>query len=194
MQLLHTCDELRRWCRPAAGLPATDLHFVPTMGALHQGHRRLIERASAPLVPSGPPPRVLVSVFVNPLQFGPGEDFERYPRDPLADGVLASAAGATALFAPTVEELFPGGESELTRILPPPALLQGLCARTRAGHFEGVATVVARLLALVRPDRLLLGEKDWQQLVIIRRIVADLALPLRVQGCATWRGGGGLAG
>ncbi len=193
MQLLHTCDELRRWCRPAAGFPATALHFVPTMGALHQGHRRLIERASAPLSPSGPPPRVLVSVFVNPLQFGPGEDFERYPRDLRADGALAAVAGATALFVPTVEELFPGGEAELTRVLPPPALLQGLCARSRTGHFEGVATVVARLLALVRPDRLLLGEKDWQQLVIIRRIVADLALPLRVQGCATWRESDGLA-
>jgi len=193
MQLLHTCDELRRWCRPAGEPPAAPLHFVPTMGALHKGHRHLIERAAAPLLPPGIPPRVLVSVFVNPLQFGPGEDFERYPRDPLADGALAAAAGATALFAPSVAELFPGGEPELTRVLPPPALLQGLCARTRAGHFEGVATVVARLLALVRPDRLLLGEKDWQQLVILRRIVADLALPLRVQGCATWREGDGLA-
>ncbi|MCP9819041.1 bifunctional pantoate--beta-alanine ligase/(d)CMP kinase [Synechococcus sp. Cruz-9H2] len=193
MQLLHTCDELRRWCRPAAGRRATPLHFVPTMGALHQGHRSLIERASASFSSSGPPPRVLVSVFVNPLQFGPGEDFERYPRDPLADGTLAAAAGATALFAPSVEELFPGGDAELTRVLPPPSLLQGLCARTRVGHFEGVATVVARLLALVQPDRLLLGEKDWQQLVILRRIVADLALPVRVQGCATWRESDGLA-
>ncbi|MCT0219332.1 bifunctional pantoate--beta-alanine ligase/(d)CMP kinase [Synechococcus sp. CS-1329] len=193
MQLLQTCDELRRWCRSAPGDPAAALHFVPTMGALHQGHRHLIERAAAPLSPSGPLPRVLVSVFVNPLQFGPGEDFERYPRDPLADGALAAAAGAGALFSPSVGEMFPGGEAELTRVLPPPALLQVLCARSRLGHFEGVATVVARLLALVQPDRLLLGEKDWQQLVIVRRIVADLALPLRVQGCATWRESDGLA-
>lgn len=193
MQLLHTCDELRRWCRPAGEPPARALHFVPTMGALHQGHRRLIERAAAPLSPAGLPPRVLVSVFVNPLQFGPGEDFARYPRDLGADAALATEAGAIALFAPDVQELFPGGDAELTRVLPPPALLQGLCARTRAGHFEGVATVVARLLALVQPDRLFLGEKDWQQLVILRRIVADLALPVRVQGCATWREPDGLA-
>lgn len=136
---------------------------------------------------------MLVSVFVNPLQFGPGEDFARYPRDLGSDAALAAEAGAIALFAPDVQELFPGGDPELTRVLPPPALLQGLCARTRAGHFEGVATVVARLLALVQPDRLFLGEKDWQQLVILRRIVADLALPVRVQGCATWREPDGLA-
>ncbi len=163
------------------------------MGALHQGHRTLIERACLPQHPGAARPRVLVSVFVNPLQFAPGEDFQRYPRDLSADDRLAAAAGADALFAPAAEDLFPGGDAELTRVIPPPALQESLCARSRPGHFAGVTTVVARLLALVRPDRLLLGEKDWQQLVILRRMVADLGLPVSVQGCATWREPDGLA-
>jgi pantoate ligase/cytidylate kinase len=136
---------------------------------------------------------VLVSVFVNPLQFAPGEDFSRYPRDPAGDARQAEAAGADALFCPTVEEVFPGGESQLTRVKPARALQQGLCGASRPGHFDGVATVVCRLLALVRPDCLFLGEKDWQQLVILRRVVADLALPVRVRGCGTVRQADGLA-
>jgi pantoate ligase/cytidylate kinase len=136
---------------------------------------------------------VLLSVFVNPLQFGPGEDFARYPRDLATDAALAEAAGADALFAPSQEELFPGGDAELTRVIPPAALRQSLCGPGRPGHFEGVATVVCRLLALVRPDRLLLGEKDWQQLIILRRVVTDLALPVTVQGCGTVREADGLA-
>lgn len=161
------------------------------MGSLHGGHQQLLRRA-AEAVPAGRP-AVLLSVFVNPLQFGPSEDFVRYPRDLAADGALAEAAGADALFAPSVAELFPGGEAQLTGVVPPAALRQSLCAPGRPGHFEGVATVVCRLLALVRPDRLLLGEKDWQQLTILRRVVADLALPVTVQGCATVRDADGLA-
>jgi pantoate ligase/cytidylate kinase len=135
----------------------------------------------------------VVSVFVNPLQFAPGEDFARYPRDPAGDAFLAEAVGAEALFLPAVEELFPGGESQLTRVQPPRSLQQGLCGASRPGHFDGVATVVCRLLALVRPDRLFLGEKDWQQLVILRRVVSDLGLPVRVRGCGTVRQSDGLA-
>ncbi len=163
------------------------------MGALHPGHQALIARAATPRTAEAVRPRVLVSVFVNPLQFAPGEDFGRYPRDLERDLDLAARAGADALFAPALEELFPGGEAQLTRVCPPPALLGSLCARSRPGHFEGVATVVARLLALVRPDGLLLGEKDWQQLVILRRVVADLGLPVRLEGCPTWREPDGLA-
>ncbi len=188
VRLLQTRAELNDWRREQAGRP---LHFVPTMGSLHQGHRQLLRRACA----DGPTgrPAVLLSVFVNPLQFGPSEDFDRYPRDLAADAALGEAAGAEALFAPSVQEMFPGGDAQLTGVVPPAALRQTLCGPVRPGHFEGVATVVCRLLALVRPDRLLLGEKDWQQLTILRRVVADLALPVTVQGCATVREADGLA-
>ena len=188
MELLQTTAELRRWLAASGDAP---LHFVPTMGALHAGHQSLIRRAGQRR--GGAQPRVLVSVFVNPLQFGPHEDFARYPRDLARDGHLAAAAGADALFAPSAAELYPQGEVDLTRIQPPEGLQRGLCGARRPGHFNGVATVVVRLLALIRPDRLLLGEKDWQQLVILRRVVADLGLAVQVEGCPTRREADGLA-
>ncbi len=187
MQMLRNVRELDRWRRQACGRP---LHFVPTMGGLHQGHQQLLRRAAQPR--AGVRPRVLLSVFVNPLQFGAGEDFERYPRDLQRDGELAAAAGADALFAPELAAIYPYGQRETTRIQVPASLQQELCGRSRPGHFDGVATVVCRLLALVRPDRLLLGEKDWQQLVILRRVIDDLGLPLQLQGCATVRDADGL--
>jgi len=191
MHLLRSCSELQRWrlrCRQQ-GVP---LHFVPTMGALHAGHQSLIQRAALPTA-AAPEPQVLVSVFVNPLQFGPGEDFARYPRSLEQDAACAAAAGASALFAPSVEELYPQGEPELTHVQPPESLQRVLCGRHRPGHFNGVATVVLRLLGLIRPDLLLLGEKDWQQLVILRRVIADLGLPVAVAGCPTCREADGLA-
>jgi len=187
MQLLRTRSQLLAWRRQLAA----PLHFVPTMGALHRGHGQLIAKASQPW--GSEPPAVLVSVYVNPLQFGPSEDFERYPRDLDGDAALAAAAGAHALFAPAQRDVFAGGEDQITRVLPPACLQRSLCAPGRPGHFDGVATVVAHLLALVRPQRLLLGEKDWQQLVILRRMVADLGLPVLVEGCATVREADGLA-
>jgi pantoate ligase / CMP/dCMP kinase len=186
VQLLRSRTALLQWRRQA-----TRLHFVPTMGALHRGHQSLIQRAAAPV--AGARPQVLVSVFVNPLQFGPGEDFARYPRTLEQDATCAAAAGADALFAPSLEELYPQGHNELTRLQPPDSLQEVLCGRHRPGHFNGVATVVLRLLGLIRPDRLLLGEKDWQQLVILRRVVSDLGLPLEVVGCPTIREADGLA-
>lgn len=188
MQLLRTRSQLLAWRRQLA----VPLHFVPTMGALHRGHGQLIAKASERRG-SAEPPAVLVSVYVNPLQFGPCEDFARYPRDLDGDAALAAAAGAQALFAPAQADVFAGGEDQITRVLPPAALQRSLCAPGRPGHFDGVATVVAHLLALVRPERLLLGEKDWQQLVILRRMVADLGLPVLVEGCATVREADGLA-
>jgi pantoate ligase/cytidylate kinase len=188
VHLLHTRTELLHWRQQGGDAP---LHFVPTMGALHAGHQSLIRRAAAR--PAGRAARVLVSVFVNPLQFGPSEDFEHYPRNLAADAELAAAAGAEALFAPNVAELYPNGGEELTRLQPPASLQRGLCGARRPGHFDGVATVVARLLGLIRPDALLLGEKDWQQLVILRRVVADLGLPVQVIGCRTQREADGLA-
>jgi pantoate ligase/cytidylate kinase len=187
MQRITIARELAHWrshCR-------RPVHFVPTMGALHHGHQHLIQRAAT--TSGGVSPVVVVSVFVNPLQFGPGEDFDRYPRDLSADASIAAAAGASVLFAPVVEEIYPGGEGETFRLQAPTGLQDVLCGRGRPGHFDGVATVVARLLALVRPERLVLGEKDWQQLVILRRMVADLALPVVVEGCATVRDPDGLA-
>jgi pantoate ligase/cytidylate kinase len=189
VDLLCNRRELEAWRRREPDRP---LHFVPTMGALHEGHRELLRRARRSRS-AGPPPRVLLSVFVNPLQFGPAEDFDRYPRDSSADAALAQEEGVDALFLPMVEGVFPGGEAAITRVRPPQQLLDSLCARSRPGHFEGVATVVCRLLALVRPARLLLGEKDWQQLQVLRRVVADLGLPVAIEGCATVRGAGGLA-
>ncbi|MFM9110136.1 MAG: pantoate--beta-alanine ligase, partial [Prochlorococcaceae cyanobacterium] len=188
MRVLRTLAELRDWRRRDAAAP---LHFVPTMGALHAGHQHLIRRAGQRAAAG--PPRVLVSVFVNPLQFGPGEDLDRYPRDLASDQQLALAAGADGLLAPDPALLYPHGLTSVTRVVPPPELEQVLCGHARPGHFIGVATVVCRLLALVRPDRLLLGEKDWQQLVILRRVVADLGLPVLIEGVATVREEDGLA-
>jgi pantoate ligase / CMP/dCMP kinase len=187
MQLLRSRSQLLAWRRRLAA----PLHFVPTMGALHHGHGQLIEKAGQSR--GDRQPLVLVSVYVNPLQFGPSEDFERYPRDLDGDAALAAAAGAHALFAPTQAEMLAGGPDQITRVLPPACLQRSLCAPARPGHFDGVATVVAQLLAWVRPQRLLLGEKDWQQLVILRRMVADLALPVLVEGCGTVREPDGLA-
>lgn len=189
MHLFTTRCELEAWRRRESDRP---LHFVPTMGALHQGHRLLLERAALPWG-AGKAPRVLLSIFVNPLQFGPQEDFALYPRDLGADAALAEAAGVEVLFAPAASEIYPEGPAAITQVVPPPGLTTGLCGRSRPGHFLGVATVVCRLLALVRPDRLLLGEKDWQQLLILRRVVADLGLPVKVLGCATVRESDGLA-
>ena len=155
------------------------------MGALHRGHGQLIKAAQG--IGIVQPSSVLVSVFVNPLQFGPAEDFDSYPRDLDADCEVASAAGASALWAPSVDQVFPGGASAQFRIQVPSQLQAHLCGASRPGHFDGVATVVARLLALVRPEVLVLGEKDWQQLIILRHLVADLGLPVKVRGVATVR-------
>ncbi|MBM5801735.1 MAG: bifunctional pantoate--beta-alanine ligase/(d)CMP kinase [Cyanobacteria bacterium K_DeepCast_35m_m2_023] len=189
LPVLQEPGQLRAWRLQQQG----PLHFVPTMGALHRGHQHLLRRAGQRLGSSGPEPVVLVSVFVNPLQFGAGEDFQRYPRQLEADCALAAEAGAAALWAPDPQAVYPQGLEQITRVLPPAALVAGLCGASRPGHFEGVATVVARLLALVKPDRLFLGEKDWQQLQVLRRMVADLALPVAIEGVATVREVDGLA-
>jgi pantoate ligase / CMP/dCMP kinase len=159
--------------------------FVPTMGALHLGHQSLIDRARRENA------MVVVSIFVNPLQFTPNEDLDRYPRQLEIDRVICETAGVDALFLPTAESM--GIKEVLTQILPPPAMMTGLCGRTRSGHFQGVATIVAKLLNIVRPDRAYFGQKDAQQLVIIRRIVSDLNFPVEIVGCPTLRAESGLA-
>jgi pantoate--beta-alanine ligase len=157
---------------------------VMTMGALHAGHAAVI-RAAADYG------RVLVTIFVNPLQFGAGEDLDRYPRTLGADLELCARAGADLAFAPTPDVMYPTGEP-LVRVDPGPggALLEGA---SRPGHFAGVLTVVAKLLNLTRPDRAYFGEKDFQQLTLIRRMVADLDMPIDIVGVPTWREGDGLA-
>lgn len=158
--------------------------FVPTMGAIHEGHVSLVRRAGASA------DRVVASVFVNPLQFGPGEDYRRYPRPWARDRRRLRAAGVALLWHPSPERLVPPGN--LTRVVVR-GLSEVLEGASRPGHFEGVATVVAKLLNVVQPDVLWLGQKDAQQAVVIERLVADLDLPVRVRRGATVREPDGLA-
>ena len=161
--------------------------LVPTMGALHEGHASLV-RDARERAGDGP---VVVSVFVNPLQFGAGEDLDRYPRTLETDLETCARAGADLVFAPSVEEVYPGGDPQVT--VEPGPLATRLEGATRPGHFRGVLTVVAKLLGLVRPDVAVFGEKDYQQLVLVRRMVADLCLGVDVVGSPTVREPDGLA-
>jgi pantoate--beta-alanine ligase len=160
--------------------------FVPTMGSLHEGHMSLLTAAREQA------DRVVSSVFVNPLQFGPGEDFERYPRTPEDDSRLLAAAGCDLLFLPGVEEIYPDGRQSAT-LVSVPSLSGILCGAVRPGHFDGVATVVAKLFGIVQPDLAVFGEKDYQQLAIIRRMTVDLDLPVRIVAAPTVRAPDGLA-
>jgi pantoate ligase/cytidylate kinase len=156
------------------------------MGALHEGHLSLIRRARRENK------IVVVSIFVNPLQFGPHEDFQRYPRVLQQDMALCEEAGADIVFAPTIGEM--GVEETIqTEVVPPEPLSSVLCGKTRIGHFRGVATIVTKLLNLVQPNRAYFGQKDAQQLVIIKRMVADLNIPVEIIGCSIVREPGGLA-
>jgi pantoate ligase / CMP/dCMP kinase len=164
----------------------TDVALVPTMGALHAGHLSLIEQARQQNQ------IVIVSIFVNPLQFGPNEDFSRYPSALEPDLALCAQAGVDAVFTPTAEALL-GQQSTLTQVLPPPEMLRQLCAPHRPGHFQGVATIVTKLLHLVVPHRAYFGQKDAQQLAIVRRLVTDLNLPIEIISCPIVRDAQGLA-
>ena len=161
--------------------------FVPTMGALHEGHASLM-RVARERVGPGP---VVVSIFVNPLQFGPTEDLARYPRTLDADLDLCADEGVDVVFAPSVEEVYPGGEPQVT--IEPGPLATILEGRTRPGHFRGVLIVVAKLFGLVAPDVAVFGQKDYQQLTLIRRMVADLCQGVEVVGAETRREADGLA-
>lgn len=161
------------------------LGFVPTMGALHEGHLSLVRRAKAECR------KVVVSIFVNPTQFGPREDFKKYPRQLARDKALLRRAGAVEVFSPRVAEVYPQGFASTVRV--GGALGSALEAEFRPGHFDGVATVVARLFGLVRPQRAYFGLKDFQQLQVIKRMTADLALPVTIVECPTLREPDGLA-
>ena len=158
--------------------------LVPTMGALHAGHLSLLAQAREGA------DRVIASIFVNPAQFGPHEDLDRYPRDEAGDAAGLARAGCDLLFAPTVTEIYPPGFATKVSV---GAIGERLCGAFRPGHFDGVATVVTKLLAQAAPDVAWFGEKDWQQLTIIRRLARDLDLPVAVAGGAIVRDADGLA-
>ncbi|HEV2110321.1 MAG TPA: pantoate--beta-alanine ligase [Gammaproteobacteria bacterium] len=160
--------------------------LVPTMGNLHAGHLALVKHARRLAE------RVVVSIFVNPLQFGPKEDFGAYPRTPDADRLQLAAAGVDMLFTPEVDEVYPAGVDGVTRV-EVPGLSGILDGASRPGHFTGVATVVAKLFNMVQPDVAVFGEKDYQQLLVIRRMTTDLYLPVEIVGHPTVREPDGLA-
>jgi len=160
--------------------------FVPTMGNLHPGHVSLIEAARR----HGE--RFVASIFVNPMQFGPNEDFAHYPRTPREDERMLEAAGCDLMFTPAVEEIYPHGSERATRV-EVPGLSRILEGEFRPGHLEGVSTVVAKLFHIVEPDVAVFGEKDFQQLTVIRRMVVELCMPVEIIGAPTVRDADGLA-
>lgn len=183
IERLITPAAARAWVRDAQARGAR-VGLVPTMGALHEGHLSLVRAARDDAL------RAVASVFVNPTQFGPGEDLARYPRDLEGDLAKLEAAGAEAVFTPTVEAMYPPG-SVVT--VDPGALGQTLEGAIRPTHFRGVATVVQKLLGVLPADRAFFGQKDYQQTVVVRRMVADLNTPIEIVVCPTVREGDGLA-
>ena len=161
--------------------------LVPTMGALHAGHGKLISYGRRLAGKSG---SLIVSIFINPTQFGPGEDFEAYPRTLDEDCPLCAAAGADIVFHPSVAEMYHEDSPEITADT---KLIKTLCGPTRPGHFDGVCTVVKRLFELVKPDIAVFGKKDYQQLAVISRMTRELKLPVRIIGAETMREADGLA-
>jgi pantoate--beta-alanine ligase len=183
MKILRTVNELRQWARNGRHAGRT-IELVPTMGALHAGHASLIRAAHSSCG------LVAVSIFVNPTQFGPNEDYNRYPRSFEADCALAQAEGASVIFAPSVEELYPAGAATFVEV---EGLSNRLDGASRPGHFRGVATVVAKLLIATEADRAFFGQKDAAQVAVLRRMAADLRLGTEIVVCPIVREPDGLA-
>lgn len=183
LAIVRTVAELRRLVTEFRKAGRT-IGLVPTMGALHEGHVSLVkgalERGDVPVT----------SIFVNPTQFGPKEDFSAYPRDEEGDFAKLRAAGCRIAFAPSKEEMYPGEQLTTVTVT---GITDGLCGPLRPGHFQGVATVVSKLLLMAMPDRAYFGEKDYQQLQVIKRMVRDLAMPFEIVGMPTVREADGLA-
>ncbi len=184
LQVIRSASEMIATSRRLRKAGKT-IGFVPTMGALHEGHLSLIRRSVKENDVT------VVSIFVNPTQFGPGEDYERYPRDPEGDLKKVEQVGADIVFMPTVEEMYPEGYATYVEVTG--QLTAGLCAPFRPGHFRGVTTVVTKLFHLVEPDRAYFGKKDYQQWRVIQRMVRDLNMPIEIIGCPTVREPDGLA-
>jgi pantoate--beta-alanine ligase len=177
---LQELQEFRQDCRNNN----QSLAFVPTMGALHRGHISLVKTAQQQAT------RVIVSIFVNPLQFGPNEDFARYPRTLSADMEMLGSGGVDAVFVPNIQEVYPpGSQSRVNN----PVLSDQLCGAFRPGHFEGVLTVVMKLFGMVQPDAAIFGKKDYQQFQMISQMVRDFSLPITIVGGETIRDESGLA-
>ncbi|MBX4336064.1 pantoate--beta-alanine ligase [Bartonella raoultii] len=183
MQILETIAQVRQHIAEEKRL-GFSIGFVPTMGALHEGHLALVERAKALC------DRVLVSIFVNPKQFGPREDFNKYPRDLEKDCALLKIACVEYVFAPSTEEIWPSGNETTVKV---EKLSRILIGKLRPGHFYGVTSVVAKLFNIVQPDKAFFGEKDFQQLLIIQRMVKDLAFPIDIVGVPILREADGVA-
>ncbi len=183
METVRTVAELRTrvggWRRAGERVG-----LCPTMGALHEGHLSLLARAREAA------PRLVATIFVNPTQFGPGEDFAAYPRDEARDAAMLARAGCDLLFAPPPAEMYPPGFATEVRVR---GLTDVLCGATRPGHFDGVAQVVTKLLNQAQADVAVFGEKDWQQLAVIRRLARDLDIPTEILGAPTLRESDGLA-
>ena len=186
--LVHTIKELREKRAEWKGLK---VGLVPTMGALHEGHLSLIKKAKETC------DKVVVSVFVNPIQFGPSEDFDKYPRTLDKDMELCNSVGVDAVFAPTPAEMYGGGRKlsndTVTYVCPPFFYVNKLCGKTRTGHFDGVCTVVLKLFNIVQPDCAFFGQKDAQQVIIIKKMVNDLNVPIEIIQCPIVREKSGLA-
>ncbi|MGA4530871.1 pantoate--beta-alanine ligase [Ectopseudomonas chengduensis] len=185
MNMVKTLRELRAAIAQARA-EGKQIGFVPTMGNLHAGHVSLVQIAAQRT------DFVVASIFVNPLQFGAGEDLDKYPRTLAADQEKLLAAGCHLLFHPDVAEIYPHGMGDQTRVSVP-GVSEGLCGASRPGHFEGVATVVTKLFNMVQPDLAVFGEKDYQQLAVIRALVQDLNMPIQIIGAPTQRADDGLA-
>jgi pantoate--beta-alanine ligase len=183
MKTVQTVGALRQAVQ-AIRAEGRRLALVPTMGALHEGHMSLIRAARQHA------DTVCVTVFVNPTQFGPNEDFDAYPRQMREDSAMLERVGVELLFAPSIEEMYPKGFVTTVHVA---GLTEGLCGADRPHHFDGVATVVSKLLLQALPDVAMFGEKDYQQLLVVRQLVRDLDIPTRIQGCPTWREADGLA-
>jgi pantoate--beta-alanine ligase len=181
--LIRTVADLRNLVRGWQGA-GHRVGLVPTMGALHDGHLSLVTRARADA------DHVIVSLFVNPTQFGPNEDLSRYPRDEASDLAKLASVGCDGLFAPAVAEIYPAGFATSVHVA---RVSEGLCGAIRPGHFDGVATVVSKLLIMAGADVAVFGEKDFQQLQVIRRLVADLNIPTEIIGAPIVRDADGLA-
>lgn len=188
--LVHTIAEVRKKVREWKKQGLT-VGLVPTMGALHDGHKSLIEKSVANC------DKTVVSVFVNPIQFCPGEDLDKYPRTLEADEILCTKSGADLVFAPSPKEMYGEGHilsnDFLTYVIPPFFYTDKLCGKSRVGHFDGVCTVVNKLFNIVQPDFAFFGEKDRQQLIILQKMVKDLNIPVEIVPCPIVRQENGLA-